>query len=32
MTRDEDGACSDWLKAKALGIKLANKYLGKDCE
>ena len=32
MTRDEDGACGDWLKAKELGIKLANKYLGNDCE
>ena len=32
MTRNEDGACNDWSKAKELGIKMANKYLGNDCE
>lgn len=31
MKRDEDGACNDWIKAKELGIKLANKYLDNDC-
>ena len=31
ITRDEDGACNDWLKAKELGINVANKYLGNDC-
>ena len=32
MTRDEDGACSDWNEAYRLGIKLAQKYLKNDCE
>ena len=32
MIRNEDGACNDWSKAKELGIKMANKYLGNDCE
>ena len=32
ITRDEDGACNDWIKAKELGIKMANKYIGNDCE
>jgi len=31
MTRDEDGACNDWMKSKQLGISVANKYLGNDC-
>ena len=31
MTRDEDGACNDWLTAKELGISVANKYLDNDC-
>ena len=32
MTRDEDGACSDWYKAKELGIMMVKKYLANDCE
>jgi len=32
MTRDEGGACSDWKKAKKLGIMMAKKYLANDCE
>ena len=32
MTRDEDGACSDWSKAKELGIMMVKKYLANDCE
>lgn len=31
MLRDEDGACNDWIKAKELGINIANKYLVNDC-
>ena len=31
MLRDEDGACNDWIKAKELGINVANKYLVNDC-
>jgi tetratricopeptide (TPR) repeat protein len=31
MIRDEDGACNDWIKAKKLGINVANKYLVNDC-
>ena len=32
MLRDEDGACSDWNKAKEFGITIAKKYLESDCE
>ena len=32
MVRDEDGACSDWNKAKEFGIIMAKKYLTNDCE
>ena len=31
MLRDEDGACNDWMKAKELGVNIANKYLVNDC-
>lgn len=32
MLRDEDGACSDWEKAKELGISISDQYLINDCK
>lgn len=31
IIRDEEGACNDWIKARELGINIANKYLANDC-
>ena len=31
IIRDEDGACNDWIRAKELGIDIADKYFGNDC-
>lgn len=31
IKRDEDGACNDWIRAKELGVNIANKYLDNDC-
>ena len=31
MIRDEDGACNDWFRSRELGINIANKYFGNDC-
>lgn len=32
MLNDPKGACEDWTKAKALGIKAAEDYLLEDCQ
>ena len=31
IIRDEEGACSDWMKARELGINIANDYFQNDC-
>ena len=31
MTRDMNGACEDWLKAKELGSEAGKKYYAENC-